>query len=173
MERRELIKKILLSEAKKKDKKSTLTPQEKLANKLYEIDKEVLLDYIQTSQEEGKWDEDLSKSILRTFNIIVNDHTLGFFEALYDVNSKIDYKPVDRVERIIIPKLKKFKIDYSVQMNKYGREYWEQIVNAWTENEINQRLDNGELNWYDGEFRDDDYYDSDSGDVDTDIEEIS
>ena len=101
MERRELIKKILLSEAKKKDKKSTLTPQEKLANKLYEIDKEVLLDYIQTSQEEGKWDEDLSKSILRTYNIIVNDHTLGFFEALYDVNSKIDYKPVDRVERIV------------------------------------------------------------------------
>lgn len=72
-----------------------------------------------------------------------------------------------------MPKLKKFKINYSVQMNKYGREYWEQIVNAWTEDELNQRLDDGYLNWYDGEFIDDDYYDSDSGDVDTDIEEIS
>ena len=58
-------------------------------------------------------------------------------------------------------------------MSKYGREFWEQIVNAWTEDEINQRLDDGELNWYEGNFIDDDYWDSDSGDVDTDIEEIS
>lgn len=171
MERRELIKKILLSEAKKKDKK--LTPAEKLANKLYGIDKEVLLDYLQSSQEDREWDENLAKSILRTYNIGVDSQTLGFFEQLYDINTNVNYEPVDRVERIIMPKLKKFKIDYSVQMNKYGREYWEQIVNAWTEDEINQRLDDGELNWYDGDFRDDDYYDSDSGDVDTDIEEIS
>lgn len=171
MERRELIKKILLSEAKKKDKK--LTPAEKLANKLYGIDKEVLLDYLQSSQEDREWDENLAKSILRTYNIGVDSQTLGFFKQLYDINTNINYDPVDRAERIIMPKLKKFKIDYSVQMNKYGREYWQQIVNAWTEDEINQRLDDGELNWYDGEFTDDDYYDSDSGDVDIDIEEIS
>lgn len=171
MERRELIKKILLSEAKKKDKK--LTTAEKLANKLYVIDKEVLLDYIQSSQEDKEWDENLAKSILRTYNIEVDSQTLGFFEQLYDINTNVNYEPVDRAERIIMPKLKKFKINYSVQMNKYGREYWQQIVNAWTEDEINQRLDDGELNWYDGEFTDDDYYDSDSGDVDTDIEEIS
>lgn len=171
MERRELIKKILLSEAKKKDK--NLTTAEKLAKKLYGIDKEVLLDYLQSSQEDKEWDENLAKSILRTYNIGVDSQTLGFFEQLYDINTNVNYEPVDRAEKIIMPKLKKFKINYSVQMNKYGREYWEQIVNAWTEDEINQRLDNGELNWYDGEFTDDDYYDSDSGDVDTDIEEIS
>ena len=171
MERRELIRKILLSEAKKKDKK--LTPAEKLAKKLYGIDKEILLDYIQSSQEDREWDENLAKSILRTYNIGVDSQTLGFFEQLYDINTNVNYEPVDRAERIIMPKLKKFKINYSVQMNKYGREYWQQIVNAWTEDEINQRLDDGELNWYDGDFRDDDWYDSDSGDVDTDIEEIS
>ena len=171
MERRELIKKILLSEAKKKDKK--LTTAEKLAKKLYGIDKEVLLDYLQSSQEDKEWDENLAKSILRTYNIGVDSQTLGFFKQLYDINTNVNYEPVDRAERIIMPKLKKFKINYSVQMNKYGREYWEQIVNAWTEDEINQRLDDGELNWSDGEFTDDDYYDSDSGDVDTDIEEIS
>lgn len=171
MERRELIRKILLSESKKKDKK--LTPAEKLAKKLYEIDKEVLLDYIQSSQEDREWDKDLAKSILRTYNIKIDNQSMGFFEQLYDINTNVNYEPVDRVERIIMPKLKKFKIDYSVQMSKYGREFWEQIVNAWTEDEINQRLDDGELNWYDGDFRDDDWYDSDSGDVDIDIEEIS
>lgn len=171
MKKSEIVRKIL-TEAKKKNKskESELTPTQK---QLYSIDKETLLDYIQTSQEEGKWDEGLAKSILRTYNIIVNDHTLGFFESLYDVNSKIDYKPVDRVERIIIPKLKKFKIDYSVQMNKYGREFWRQFVNAWSEQEVNNQIDNDDLNWWDGDFIDDDWYDSDSGDVDTDIKEIS
>jgi len=173
MESRELIRKILLSESKKKGKKSILTPEEKLANKLYEIDKEVLLDYIQSSQEDKEWDENLAKSILRTYNIGVDSQTLGFFKQLYDINTNVNYEPVDQVEKIIMPKLKKFKINYSVQMNKYGREYWEQIVSAWTEDEINQRLDDGYLNWYDGEFTDDDYYDSDSGDVDVDIEQIS
>lgn len=173
MERRELIRKILLSEAKKKDKKAALTPEEKLANKLYKIDKEVLLDYLQSSQEDKEWDENLAKSILRTYNVEVNSQTLGFFEQLYDINTNVNYEPVDRVEKIIMPKLKRFRIDYSVQMTKYGREYWEDKVYAWTKDEVYQRIDNSDLNWHDGDFTEDDWYDSYSGDVDTDIEEIS
>ena len=170
MKKGEIVRKIL-TEAKKKSKskENKLTPTQK---QLYSIDKETLLDYIQTSQEESQWDEDLAKSILRAYNIIVNNHTLGFFEELYDVNSKIDYKPVDRVERIIIPKLKKFEIDYSVVMTKSGREYWEDTVYAWSEQELNNKIDNGDLNWWNGDFVEFDVFDSYTDDVDTDIREI-
>ncbi len=77
----------------------------------------------------------------------------------------------NRPEDIIIPKIKKYNVYYTVEVKEYKREFWKVPVMAYSEDEVNERLGD-DIEYWNGDNYDYDVTDSESYDTRvTDIEE--
>jgi hypothetical protein len=137
----------VLSEAKKKKEK-----KEDYHKKLQKLDRDILLDYITSG---GDPDDKFAEFLLKANNILV-------FPENLDTN---------RPEDIIIPKIKKYNVYYTVEVKEYKREFWKVPVMAYSEDEVNERLGD-DIEYWNGDNYDYDVTDSESYDTRvTDIEE--
>lgn len=150
----------VLSEAKKKKEK-----EENYHKKLQKLDRDILMDYIMSG---GDPDDKFAEFLLKANNIPVWNETLGFFRELLRLNENLD---TNKPEDIIIPKIKKYNVYYTVEVKEYKREFWKVPVMAYSEDEVNERLGD-DIEYWNGDNYDYDVTDSESYDSRvTDIEE--
>jgi hypothetical protein len=108
------------------------------------------------------------KTILKKFGFTDVDYEdIGFFAELFMLNE-------DNIDgRLIIPKLKKFKLYFRVTGRKYYTERWVLDYNAYNKNFVNDMFNNGDLSYYDGDLIDEENTDNETDDWDmTSIEYV-
>jgi hypothetical protein len=109
-----------------------------------------------------KFDERYGK-ILKYINIS-NSTEIDFTYHLVLENIDLIENKTLSVDNIIVPKLQKFVMEYTVVVNKTDAEYWRDTFDGYSEKSIYYSEENGD--WYptDGEFIDSETRDSEIAD---------
>lgn len=106
--------------------------------------------------------QDEIDSLLKPFGVSINYHyEYGFFWLLYLYN-----KDKDEKEDLIKPVKSKLTFYVDVDIRKYGTETYSQEMYTYSNNDgfnLSMIHSDDEWNYYDGEFVDDDIYDSEAG----------
>lgn len=105
---------------------------------------------------------DLIDDSLKKFGITNIDYeSYGFFWKLYQENHNFDGNG-----DIIVPRMMKFPITVKVNVTKYSTETYGHDIYTYDKDYIHSFVyeDPNGFDYYDGEFIDDDIYDSESGD---------
>lgn len=143
--------------------------------RLLNVDKSFYLDYLMDVNTSGG---DINYSIARNYMNYLNLDTGSnaihdFFANLIDINEDFDVEKGDANE-ILIPELKKYTIHWKVRETETVLNYYKLSTYGFNEELIQNRLDDGEFDYYDGNRYDTDYLDSDVGSIDViDIDEDS
>jgi hypothetical protein len=102
-------------------------------------------------------------SIVKPFGIKIDYHyQFGFFWLLY-----LNNKDKEEGEELVLPVKRKLTFDVDVDVRKYATETYTNEMFTYSDNGgYNQSMIHSDDNWsyYDGEFIDDDVYDSESND---------
>jgi len=106
---------------------------------------------------------DVIDSLVKPFGVSINYHyEYGFFWLLYLYN-----KDKDESEDLLIPVKKKLTFNVNVDVRKYTTEFYAHQGYTYSDNKgfiLSMIHSDDDWSYYDGEYVDDDTYDSDSGD---------
>jgi len=128
-----------------------------------EIDKQSTEDNIDWADDEVYDDNILGliESALKKFGITdFNWEDYGFFWKLYQDNHNFNGEG-----DITVPKMMEFPVLITVDVKKFSTEKYLHHINTYDEKYVSSFIynDPNGFDYYDGEFRDDDVYDSESG----------
>lgn len=138
--RKNLIKKIIREESENSntDNFNDLYPE----NKLTEVDKDLLFDYL--TESDGKYDENFTRSFCKYIGFDPNVSTYGFFQELIKLNSDL-INP----SSIEIPKFKKYEVMYDVIETQYVSSRWKVETFGWSGENVEER-DSYDFDWWNG-----------------------
>lgn len=143
-------------------------------DQLLNVDKSFYLDYLSDLYKlNGDINDSLKRSYLKYLNLNLNEPVLyDFFRELENLNEDFDIENGDYND-IIIPKLKEYKINWAVSESQEVINHYRLTTYGFSMELIETRIDNAEIEYYEGEIYDTDYIDSSIGRVKvTDIEEL-
>lgn len=138
--KKNLIKKIIREESENSnlDKFNTRYPE----NKLTEVDKELLFDYL--TESDGEYDEDYTRSFCKYIGFDPNVSTYGFFQELIKLNTGLINS-----SSIEIPKFKKYEVMYDVTETQYVSSRWKVETFGWNDENVEER-DGDDFDWWNG-----------------------
>lgn len=143
-------------------------------DQLLNVDKSFYLDYLSDLYKlNGDINDSLKRSYLKYLNLNLNEPVLyDFFRELENLNEDFDIENGDYND-IIIPKLKEYKINWAVSETQEVINHYRLTTYGFSMELIETRIDNAEIEYYEGEIYDTDYIDSSIDRVKvTDIEEL-
>jgi hypothetical protein len=139
--KKNLIKKIIREESENSDidKINKFYPE----NKLTEVDKELLYDYLTDS--DGDYDEDYTRSFCKYLGFDPNTVSLGFFKELIDLNPGL----INSIS-IEIPKFEKYEVLYDVYETQIVNSTWKVETFGWSDDNVMLRNGDDFDWWQDG-----------------------
>lgn len=141
---------------------------------LLNVDKSFYLDYLSDLYKSGgDINDNVKISYMKYLNLNVNEPVFyDFFRELENLNDDFDFENGDYND-IIIPKLNKYKINWAVSETQAVINHYRLTTYGFSTELIENRIDNSEIEYYEGELYDTDYIDSSIYSVKvTDIKEL-
>lgn len=138
--KKNLIKKIIREESENSntDRFDSLYPE----NKLTEVDKDLLFDYL--TESDGEYDEDYTNSFCKYIGFDPNSATFGFFRELINLNPSLT-----NPSNIEIPTFKKYEVMYDIIETQYVSSRWKVETFGWSEENVEER-DGDDFDWWNG-----------------------